>query len=117
MKDWNEIKLAVEKAGNVLTVSMEDLRNVHGAAKLGINVRTEISSTLAGMGLGHVPTDLPPWQHESVRLYKRGTPVGDFIQTVLTPGTQNDSSLVAKFAGDETNYLGIIEQIRELVAE
>lgn len=52
MSNWDEIKNAVEKNENVLTITMEQLRDAHGSAKLGVHVRTEISSTLAGMGLG-----------------------------------------------------------------
>jgi len=59
MASWDEIKQIVEKNGNVATLTMEQLRDAHGASKLGVNVRAEISSTLAGMGLGHVPQELP----------------------------------------------------------
>lgn len=47
MPTWNEIKESVEKNGNVLTTTMEQLREPHGAGKLGVNVRAEISGTLA----------------------------------------------------------------------
>ena len=87
MTDWNAIKGAVEKNGNVQTVTMEQLRDANGAAKLGVHVRDAISST-AGLGLGHIPQVLPTNQHELVRLYKKGTPVGDWISAVLTPGGQ-----------------------------
>jgi hypothetical protein len=117
MTSWNEIKNAVEKNGNVLTVTMEKLRDAHGAAKLGVHVRREISSALAGMGLGHVPQELPSYQHELVRLYKNGTPVGELIATVLTPGQQNDSKLIEQFGGGGVDYAGIVQKIRELVGE
>lgn len=114
---WQEIKEQVEKSGNVKTFSMDILRNAHGAQKLGVNVRYSISQELAGIGLGHVPTELPNYQHEQVRLYKRGTPVGQFIETVLTPGEQNDKSLSEKFGTDVPDYAVLIEKIRELVSE
>jgi hypothetical protein len=98
MANWDDIKTDVEKNGNVLTVTMEQLRDAYGAGKLGIHVRDKISSTLAGLGLGHVPVVLPTCQHELVRLYKKGTPVGDLIETVLTPGGQNDARLREKFS-------------------
>ncbi len=34
---------------------------------------------------------LPSYQHEQVRIYKRGTPVGQLIETVLKPGETNDA--------------------------
>lgn len=117
MADWNAIKDAVEKNGDVKTVTMEELRNAHGAAKLGVHVRDTISSTLAGMGLGHIPEVLPTYQHELVRLYKRGTPVGDLISIVLTPGEQNDGRLVEQFTGGGVDYSAIVQKIRELVEE
>ena len=53
---WTEIKEQVEANGNVRTFTMDVLRNAHGAGKLGVNVRAEISQALAGIGLGHVGT-------------------------------------------------------------
>ena len=69
------------------------------------------------MGLGHVPQDLPSNQNELVRVYKHGTPVGDLIKTVLTPGGQNDVKLSEQFSSTSPNYVDIIEKIRELVSE
>ncbi|TKD12475.1 hypothetical protein [Polyangium fumosum] len=117
MSTWDEIKERVEKNGNVLTITMEELRGAQGAGKLGVHVRGQIKSALAGMGLGHIPQELPTYQHEQVRLYKHGTPVGDFITTVLTPGQQNDSKLAEQFADGGVDYSAIVEKIRELVAE
>ena len=58
------IKDQVEKNGNIHTFTMDVLRDAHGASKLGVNVRAEISQNLAGIGLGHIPVDLPNYQHE-----------------------------------------------------
>lgn len=117
MSKWDEIKNDVEVNGNVFTVTMERLRDANGAGKLGVHVRAEISRTLAGMGLGHVPQELPGYQHEHVRLYKRGTKVGELIEAVLTPGEQNDKKLVELFGDEGPDYAVIIQKIRELVVE
>jgi hypothetical protein len=117
MANWEEIKQIVESNSNIGTFSMETLREAHGSGKLGVHVRFEISKKLAGMGLGHVPQELPSYQHQQVRLYKRGTPVGELIETVLAPGEQNDRKLVEQIAGASTDYATIVERIRELVAE
>ena len=117
MASWAEIKNDVEKNGDVKTVTMEQLRDAQGAAKLGVNVRAEISRSLAGIGLGHVPQELPGYQHELVRLYKNGTPVGDLIATVLTPGQQNDAKLSQQFGTGGVDYSAIVQKIRELVTE
>lgn len=117
MADWDELKKLVEQNGNVLTVTMEQLRDAAGAGKLGVHVRAEVSRTLAGMGLGHIPQELPSYQHELVRLYKQGTPVGELIATVLAPGQQNDDKLSGQVAGGGPDYAAIVKRIRELVAE
>lgn len=115
--NWNEVKEQVEANGNVRTFTMDVLRNAIGAGKLGVNVRAEISQMLAGIGLGHIPVELPSYQHEQVRLYKRGTPIGQLIETVLLPGEQNDLILAERFGSQGPNYAAIVQKIRELVAE
>lgn len=115
--NWDEIKAKVEGAGGVLTTTMDVLRDAEGAGKLGVHVRTNISKKLAGIGLGHVPTELPGNQHERVRLYKKGTLVGDLIDTVLNPGDQNDRRLVEQLGQDGPDYRAVVQRIRELVEE
>ena len=116
MPNWDEIKIQVESNGSVKTFSMETLREAHGAGKLGVHVISEMSRTLAGMGLGHIPQTLPSYQHEQVRVYKRGTIVGDLIETVLAPGEGNDRKLADQFTDTSTNFAEIVERIRELVS-
>ena len=116
MASWDEIKQRVEENGNVVTLTMEELREAHGAARLGVNVRAEISSTLAGMGLGHIPEELPTYQNGLVRVYKNGTPIGELIRIVLTPGEQNDSKLTTQFGTGGVDHAAIVQKIRELVA-
>lgn len=115
--NFDQIKEQVEKNGNVRTFTMEVLRNAHGAAKLGVIVREEISQSLVGIGLGHVPETLPNYQHEQVRLYKRGTPVGQLIESVLSPGEQNDKLLADRCGVQGPDYAAIVEKIRELVGD
>ena len=117
MANWAEIKDAVEKNGNVMTVTMKELRDAHGSGALGVHVREQISSELAGLGLGHIPEVLPSYQDESVRVYKHGTTIGELIDTVLKPGQQNDKKLSEQFGGGGVDYAGIVQKIRELVAE
>ena len=109
--------LSVEENGNVQTVSMNDLKEAAGRDRLGVHVRGELMRTLAGMGLGHIPRDLPSNQNDSVRLYKRGTPAGDLIEVVIQPGESNDRKIRDQLNTDQIDYSNIIEQIRELVAE
>ena len=117
MSDWNGIKATVEENGNVCTVSMLELREAAGKEKLGVNVNAGIKKKLAGLGLGHIPADLPRYQHEQIRLYKKGTAVGELIDTVIMPGQQNDKKLAEQVNEEQADYLEIIEQIRNLVGE
>lgn len=117
MTTWDQIKANVEENDNVLTVSMNDLKEAAQKDRLGVHVRSEISRTLAGIGLGHIPREIPTNQHDSIRLYKRGTPAGDLIEQVLSPGESNDRLVRDRLSNDQANYANIIEQIRELVSE
>lgn len=117
MSTWIEIRQRLESQGNVMTVTMEELREANESGKLGIHVRSEISKALRGMGIGHVPVELPSYQQELVRLFKLGTPVGDLISTVLTPGQATDVQVVEALSGDDSQYAEIIAKIRDLVEE
>jgi len=114
---WSDIKARVEAAGGVFTTTMDTLRDAEGAGKLGVHIRTNISKSLAGIGLGHIPIELPNNQFEQVRLYKRGTAVGDLIDQVMNPGDQNDKKLVELLCQEGTDYRSIVHRIRELVEE
>lgn len=114
---WDDVKRRVEEAGGVLTTTMDVLRDADGAGKLGVHVRASISRQLAGMGIGHVPGALPANQQDQVRLYKRGTPVGELIECALNPGEENDRKLVDQRATNGPDYRGIVQRIRELVEE
>ena len=110
--DLAEIKEAVVANGNVLTVRMEDLRDAYGALRAGVNVRKDIAKKLAGVGLGHYPTELPAYQHEYVRLFTLGSPVHDLINAVLDPTEGNDEVLRSAAAGEASDVLA---QVRALV--
>lgn len=117
MASWDEIKKEVEENGSVLTVTMETLREAADALKIGVNVQATIMKELAGVGLGHIPPQLPNYQDELVRLYKQGTPLGDLINMVLKPGKQRDAKLIEKFGGEPPDYASIVEAVREIVGK
>ncbi|MES2820120.1 MAG: hypothetical protein V4812_14165 [Pseudomonadota bacterium] len=116
MSNWEAIKNKVEDNQNIYTINMSELRDAAGKEKLGIHVRSEISKTLAGMGLGHIPTELPQYQHEPVRIYKRGTPIGELMEMVMTPGESNDRKLKEQLEDSAVDHATILEKIRELVS-
>lgn len=116
MESWDRIKARVEAGQGILTVNMIELRDAAGKEKIGPHVKTEITRMIVGMGLGHLPQELPNYHNESVRLYKRGSPLGDLIEMVITPGESNDLKLREQFKDGSVDHALIIEKIRELVA-
>ena len=107
-----ELKDAVLANSNVLTVTMEDLRDAYGALRSGVNVRKDIAKKLAGVGLGHYPNELPAYQHEQVRVYTLGSPVHDLINAVLDPSEGSDEVLRSAAEGEAGEVLA---QVRALV--
>lgn len=79
---WDDLRKAVEGAGGVLRIHMGHLRNLADAGRLGINVRSDISRRLAGLGIGHLPIELPAYQEKEVVLYQLGTPAADVVEAV-----------------------------------
>ena len=111
---FEEIRDRVETSEGVLTLTMRNLRDAHGAKKLGVHVRAGIRSDLVRQGLGHYPLDLPENQHEAVRVYLSGSPIADRINAVLNLSEETDVQLRQWVAGDAEETL---QQIRELVCE
>jgi len=93
---------------------MEVLRDAHGAAKLGVHVRKSISDNLAAHGLGHLPAELPTYQHEEVRLYRLGTGIADTINAVLHP-TEAGDQVLRQSAGSTAQ--DVLRRVREIVCE
>lgn len=114
LKTYADLLQAVTGRGGVMYVDMMELRDIHGAGKLGIHVTQNISDKLMGMGLGHFPQQLPQQQSERVRIYLRGSAVGKVIDAALTMETGSNRLLrsVANNADSE-----ILKKIKELVCD
>ena len=113
-KTPEELRKDVEANGAVKSYRMEVLRDLFGFKKLGIHVRPYISKQLAGVGLGHTPTNLPDYQEELVRVFKLGSPVAELIHAATTPGEAGDATL-RNATGDGGDAETILVKIRELV--
>ena len=114
MDTWEELQDFVGQRGDVASVEMIVLRDIHDVKKLGIHVVTQISNKLKGVGLGHYPTDLPLYQEEYVRLYRLGTPTAELIGAVLDPSEENDAKLREIGSNGATELL---DRIRALVSD
>lgn len=94
-KDFDEIADAVPP-GEPLRVEALDLRDAHGAKRLGSNVRDLIAAQLEGQGIGFFPGDeLPDWQEDPVYLYRIDSPLGTLIRAVKRPTERGIKALVA----------------------
>ena len=111
---FRELAAAVQNAGGLLVCTMERLRDVYEAGRLGPHVRAGISDKLAQHGLGHLPEELPSYQHEEVRVYGRGTRTGKLIEAVLKPSARGDELLVDSADADANETL---QRIRALVCD
>jgi hypothetical protein len=79
---WQDLDADVRANGGVLRVGMWDLRCISGYQRLKVNVVRYISDELAGIGLGHLPVELPRDQNEYVVVYKVGSEASAVINAV-----------------------------------
>ncbi len=107
-----DVRDAVEANGDVLSLIMWSVRDAYGAERLKINVRTNIQNKLAGLGLGHIPAEIPDDQTRVLRLYKLGSPVARLIGAVGTPGEAEDEAIREAVGGDAEARLA---KVRELI--
>jgi len=112
INDYDQLRQLVIDNGGVLTLDMQLLRDVHGAGKLGVNVRANISKELRGRGLGHFPPDLPQYYWDPARVYLMGSPAGDLIEAVLTPSPDRDEMIRETVNSDASD---VVAKVRELV--
>lgn len=118
ISDFDELNEAVKGNGDLLTIRVRELRDIHGAERLGSIVRENISKELEARGIGHFPEELPANQYEFVRLFKKGTPVGQLIGAVTClDGDENEvaasEALVKERAASESQK--VLDKIRELL--
>jgi hypothetical protein len=108
---WDDLRKAVEDNGGVLRIYMADLRELQNAGRLGINVRNDISRRLAGIGLGHLPAELPPYQENQIVLFQLGTPAADVVEAV-----RGDNFARAEQALRRLNTKGDAEKLAAIAA-
>lgn len=111
MTTYDELVANVDSNGGLHRATMEELRDAHGASKLGVHVRSAIRSELASRGLGVLPNELPSYQHEEVRVFRLGSPIADIVNAVVTPSASGDM-LLREVGGHEAE---VLNKIRELV--
>lgn len=111
---YDDIREDVQQNADVKTFTMGVLRDAHGAGKLGVIVRTNISKELKRRGLNHYPGELPVYQHEPVRVWLMGSPAGDLIEAVFNVSSEADNVIRAATQSDAAD---VLDKVREIVCE
>lgn len=110
MSTYNNMKdvaAAVSENGNLMRATLGDLREALGYTRLGVRVLGYIADGLDGEGLGYFPQwvldgeiNQAPRYGDVVRVFKKGTAVGDVIMAVLEPTNAGDERL-REYAGSD----------------
>jgi hypothetical protein len=106
--DWDDLRAAVVDHHGVYRIDMGQLRRIGGYGRLGINVRMSLSATLAGIGIGHLPAELPPDQQLEVVLFQYGTPAAEVVAAIRGGDTAGAESALLHL-----NSSGDMERVRE----
>jgi hypothetical protein len=110
---WQDLDTDVRANGGVLHVGMWDLRRISGYRRLKVNVVRYISDELAGIGLSHLPVELPRDQNEYVMVYKVGSEASAVINAVINAVHNGSGSEEATRALRKLNTSEAIEAGRE----
>ncbi len=105
---WDELRAAVAEHFGVFRLPMGQLREIGGYGRLGTNVRQILSAKLAGLGLGHLPAELPAYQDRQVLLYQYGTPAAEVIAALRSEVVDTAESALVQL-----NSSRDIERVRE----
>lgn len=112
-KSYDELRDRIAANGDLETVTMGLLRDIHGAGKLGSIVRENITKELQMRGMTHAyGNNLPAYQDEPVRIWIRGTQVGDLFDAVHSETPEGDAKIREMIAGEGHDAL---LKIREIV--
>ncbi|QNE22421.1 hypothetical protein F1D05_36640 [Kribbella qitaiheensis] len=119
--DMKAVAKATEENGNLITATLLELREALGYNRLGVRVLGYIADGLDGEGLGYFPqwvldsdSNEAPRSENVIRVFKKGTAVGNAISAVLEPTNKGDELLRESAGGDAAETL---KRVRELVAE
>lgn len=79
---WPDLIQEMTANRGVLLVSMELLRLLEGAQRLGPKVVQAIAARLKTYGIGHLPITLPNRGDDVVLLYRQGTVASEVVRAV-----------------------------------
>ncbi|WAH98133.1 hypothetical protein [Arthrobacter sp. MMS18-M83] len=117
--DWDSLRHVVTANGDVSRVAMWLLRDLQDKGRLGVHVRTEISRRLAGLGLGHLPLELPSDQNDIIMVYKQGTPAAMVIEAIYQSGNSPRAEAALRklnTAREAETLEALVEKVSEINA-
>lgn len=109
---WEELRAAVLDHQGVLRITMGVLREIGGYGRLGTHVRHTLSGKLAGIGVGHLPAELPGSQEHGVLLYQYGTPAADVITAICGGASDSAESALIRLNSSQD-----LEKLRDASAK
>lgn len=116
MTMWPDLIRSMDNQDGVFPVTMETLRLLEGAQRLGPNVLKAIDDRLRTLGIGYLPVELPGRGDDTVVLYRQGTLASEVIRAV-TQGMKTgmaDSAVIALRKLNETPKAEDVMPAREV---
>jgi hypothetical protein len=104
-KTLAEIAAAVDAQDGIMTLFMWQVRDAHGAGRLGVNVCTQIASEFEEFGILHNPSKIPSDQWAMIRLWRGKSAVGRLIRATRKVGYEYDEQLRKAAAGEAHTVL------------
>lgn len=116
IKNYDELRAAVDGNGGVIVETMGTLRDVHGAGKLGVNVVNNIKSKLDSMGIGSSPPELPTEQWKMIILYRKGSVIAKIVESI-TDINPNTPDILKEFSTNNAGAIETINKIKEIICD
>jgi hypothetical protein len=111
---------ATRENGDLMEVTLGDLREALGYGRLGVRVLLEIGRELNEVGLGYFPADVLhangiPRYGDTLRVYTRSSPLAALVEAVTDPTDTGDEKLREAASSGGSTALATLTRIRELL--
>lgn len=116
---WTQLVSLVDECEGVATVTMQTLREVAGAGRLGSTVRAQIKEKINSLGLATIRDELPNTQDATVILYKADSHVGRVVQAVVNARGSTDledAAQTLRSLNDETDPSNIRVEVLDALS-
>lgn len=111
---FEELGDLVDSSDGLVVVTAEQLRDAADWQRLTQGAIEDIANGLAQHGLGSFPPMEPGQRGAEVRVYRRGTALGNLVDAVVRPGAPGDRRL--RETANNT-AADVVARIRKMVCE